>query len=216
MAFIITIAQRKGGAGKTTLACQLAAACGARGRVVAGFDLDPQGSFSLWRARRAVAGRDMAFADVRRSARFPLSTLLFGASEDSDVIVIDTPPEISDIVRDAIAVADLVVTPLQLSAFDLDATLPTAEMIGAAGVRALFVVNRAPQRARIADAIRNEIRRQGLPLARTELGDRVSFAESIAQGLGVVELAPRSTAAAEIGALGDEVMSLAGARAAAE
>jgi chromosome partitioning protein len=51
---VITIAQRKGGAGKTTLATQLAVAwarCGAR---VAALDIDPQGSFSAWIELRRV------------------------------------------------------------------------------------------------------------------------------------------------------------------
>src|SRR5215471_10498448 len=54
---VITIAQCKGGAGKTTLATQLAvswARCGAR---VAAVDIDPQGTFSAWVAlRRARLG----------------------------------------------------------------------------------------------------------------------------------------------------------------
>jgi hypothetical protein len=52
---VITIAQRKGGAGKTTLATQLAAVwarCGAR---VAARDIDPQGRFSTWILRILAA-----------------------------------------------------------------------------------------------------------------------------------------------------------------
>jgi chromosome partitioning protein len=63
---VITIAQRKGGAGKTTLATQLAVAwarCGAR---VAALDIDPQGSFSAWvelrRARLGVKAIGFDFA----------------------------------------------------------------------------------------------------------------------------------------------------------
>ena len=54
---VIAIAQRKGGAGKTTLAAQLAIAwarCGAR---VASLDTDPQGSLAAWvDLRRARLG----------------------------------------------------------------------------------------------------------------------------------------------------------------
>src|SRR5260370_28885605 len=63
---VITIAQRKGGAGKTTLATQLAVAwarCGAR---VAALDIDPQGSFAAWvelrRARLGVKAIGFDFA----------------------------------------------------------------------------------------------------------------------------------------------------------
>jgi CO dehydrogenase nickel-insertion accessory protein CooC1 len=45
---VITIAQRKGGAGKTTLAAQLAVAWARRGGRVAALDVDPQGSLPGW------------------------------------------------------------------------------------------------------------------------------------------------------------------------
>ena len=45
---VITIAQRKGGAGKTTLATQFAVTWARRGARVAALDIDPQGSFSAW------------------------------------------------------------------------------------------------------------------------------------------------------------------------
>jgi chromosome partitioning protein len=54
---VITIAQRKGGAGKTTLATQFAVTWARRGARVAALDIDPQGSFSAWvDLRRARLG----------------------------------------------------------------------------------------------------------------------------------------------------------------
>jgi Mrp family chromosome partitioning ATPase len=46
---VITIAQRKGGAGKTTLATQFAVTWARRGARVAALDIDPQGSFAAER-----------------------------------------------------------------------------------------------------------------------------------------------------------------------
>ena len=45
---VITIAQRKGGAGKTTLAAQLAVAWMRGGARVAVLDIDPQASLAAW------------------------------------------------------------------------------------------------------------------------------------------------------------------------
>src|SRR5207253_5780735 len=45
---VVTIAQRKGGAGKTTLAAQLAVAWARQGLRVALLDIDPQGSRAAW------------------------------------------------------------------------------------------------------------------------------------------------------------------------
>jgi chromosome partitioning protein len=49
---VITIAQQKGGAGKTTLAAHLAIAWAGEGRSVALLDIDPQGSLATWHRLR--------------------------------------------------------------------------------------------------------------------------------------------------------------------
>ena len=45
---VITIAQHKGGAGKTTLAAQLSVALDQSGAKVITLDVDPQGSLTQW------------------------------------------------------------------------------------------------------------------------------------------------------------------------
>ena len=66
MAVVITVAQQKGGAGKTTLAASLAAAY-AGTRKVAVLDIDPQGSLANWhrlRAARTPAPALIALSDI--------------------------------------------------------------------------------------------------------------------------------------------------------
>lgn len=204
MSSIITVAQRKGGAGKSTLACQLSAAFAAFGHRVYGVDLDEQGSFSYWTQHRHAA-KQLSSVDLISAGKFGLSTALWRARQEGNIIIIDTPPNVGKTVREAVRLADLVVTPLQLSPLDLDATMPTAALIGEEGRNPLFVVNRAPPRARIADKIRAELIHHGFPLAKSELGNRAAFAESLASGRGVIEAAPKSQAAKEIRALTDEI-----------
>jgi chromosome partitioning protein len=56
---VITIAQRKGGAGKTTLAAQLVVAWLRPGLRIALLDIDPQGSLAAWvDLRRARLGTE--------------------------------------------------------------------------------------------------------------------------------------------------------------
>jgi chromosome partitioning protein len=65
---VITIAQRKGGAGKTTLAAQLAVAWARQGAKIVVLDIDPQGSLAAWvglrRERLGDAAIGFEFAAV--------------------------------------------------------------------------------------------------------------------------------------------------------
>lgn len=57
MAFVIAVAQRKGGAGKSTIAANLATAFAEAGDRVALLDVDPQRSLARWDELRGQARR---------------------------------------------------------------------------------------------------------------------------------------------------------------
>ncbi len=211
MAFVITVAQRKGGAGKTTLAAHLSAELARRGLTVAAIDLDDQQSFTQW-ARRRLKHLSSAPVSLEEGGAFSLVYRLAKLRDRADVIVIDTPPAADRLVQGAMREADLILAPMQLSPLDLDASLPTARMIGASLRPGLFVINRAPPRARIADLIREKIADCRLPVAKAELGGRAAFAESLASGRTAGETEPSGQAADEVRRLTDQVIDLAGAR----
>lgn len=209
MPFVITVAQRKGGAGKTTLACHLTSAFRARGLSVFGLDLDEQRSYSTWaRARQRALPEEQGFAHDAGAGFAAMAGLKH--ARDFDICLIDTPPNMETNVQRAIRAADLILTPLQLSPLDLAASIPTAKAIGEAGRPFVFVVNRAPPRSRIADDIRAQIRKHRIPCADAELGNRALYAEALAQGLGAAEADPSSAAGAECNALADEVLKRKG------
>ena len=73
---IVSIAQQKGGAGKTTLAVQLGVARLCAGRRVAMLDIDPQASLFAWynvRRRRFGACRSTSVWRSRRICGSPVS-----------------------------------------------------------------------------------------------------------------------------------------------
>jgi chromosome partitioning protein len=203
---IITIAQQKGGAGKTTLAAHLALAWAVMGRRVAVIDIDPQASLSTWFGRRgarapgidvvAITGWRVA-AEVERQAR------------THDVVLVDTPPHAATEARLAVRAASLVLVPVQPSPMDLWATRATLDLAQAEGVPALLVLNRVPARAKLTEAMVAEFRALGVALARSQVGNRVALTAALAEGKGIAEAARGSRAAAEIDALAVEVLGAA-------
>ncbi len=206
---ILTIAQRKGGAGKTTLACHLIAFFSASGIDLGAIDADDQGSLTGWARSRAQRRTGLEF-DFDCASGYGISSAIRRMSRQCDLIVIDTPPTLDATVSRAIQSADLVLAPMQLTPLDLDAAIPTAQLISKAARPALFVANRVPPRARIADLIRQKIRESALPIARTELGNRAAFAESLASGRGVTESDPGHAGTTEIESLGEELREILG------
>jgi chromosome partitioning protein len=203
----IAIAQQKGGAGKTTIAVQLATAWAQQGLKVAMLDVDPQGSLSAWFAARKDAGveSDLVASDVQG---WKLSTEIDRLKSAYDLLIIDTPPHAETDARVAVRAASLILVPVQPSPMDLWATKPTLELAKREKSAALLVLNRVPARNKLADTIRAKIAEEQLPLAETQLGNRSGFAASMMEGKGIVETSPRSTGAQEIRALAGEIALL--------
>jgi chromosome partitioning protein len=222
MALVITVAQRKGGAGKTSLAAHLSVAWagsapmgalahgGASRRVIA-LDLDPQASLAKWFEVRRAAGVAGGSLQVKAVPGWRLSGELLRVKREADIIVLDLPPGEDSSAPAAFRASDLVLVPLQLSPMDLWATAPTVELARRSGVRPLLVLNRVPARARLSDAVIAEAKSAAWPIATSSLGNRIQFAASLMQGRGITEAAPSSLAAAEIRLLAREVMATASA-----
>jgi chromosome partitioning protein len=206
MAQIITVAQQKGGAGKTSLAAHLAVAWSQKPQRVVLFDLDPQASLSTWFKVRQETMGDANRLTMIESTPWRLASEVSRASREADMIVIDSPGVIDNTAKAAIRASDLVVVPLQLSPMDVWASKNMVALLEQENAAAMLVLNRVPYRARLADDLIVELKKGRTPIARSALGNRVAFAASLMEGKGITEWAPSSVGAAEIKLLADEIL----------
>lgn len=208
MAMVITVAQQKGGAGKTTLAANLATALAPTSRVCL-VDIDKQRSLTAWHRLRPANLPVITFLEL---SFWRLDAEIARLRAGADYIFIDSPPQIDTDARTAIRVADLVLVPLQPSPVDLWATDATLRLAAAEQRPAALVLNRVPANSRLTDTIRQACAAAGHRLLPTTLGNRTVLAQAFAQGMGACEFAPKSPAAAEIAALAACLSAPAGIR----
>ncbi len=206
MAVILTIAQQKGGAGKTTLAAHLGVAF-AQTRRVALLDIDPQKSLARWFALREQlpAAKGLArlgFSDV---SGWRLGAELDRLGRDFDMILIDSAPQLTTDSRTAMRAADFVLVPIQPSPPDFWAAEGTLRLAAEERRPAYLMFNRAASASRLRQGMAAEIAERGLSLLEAALGNRAGFANAFARGLGIDEAAPRSRAGAELAALAAEI-----------
>ena len=109
---IITVAQQKGGSGKTTIAVNLAVALRSRGHSVALVDTDPQGSMGRWFMERSEHYAEDEALDFSTSSAWGASYESDKLKKRFDFVIIDTPPKIDSDLRPALRVADLVLVPV--------------------------------------------------------------------------------------------------------
>ena len=140
---VLTFASRKGGSGKSTLAAHLAAHVHRPSRRCLLIDDDPQGSLTLWNELR----EELCETDALRlkTVKRCMPDVLKVAKRDGvEWVFIDTPPNMSAAVTDAIRAATLVIIPCRPGVFDIDAVQETIVFAREARKPYAVIINGAP------------------------------------------------------------------------
>ena len=211
---IITFAQVKGGSGKTTTAMCTVAELTARGCSVAALDLDPNKPLGEFFARvPELRGVKVAIpsSDTR------VSGLVKALAQDHEHVVIDLLGAATNDTQVAMALADLVLIPSQMSGTDFRCGLETWLQSGEAEEvtkrkisRAVLLVRTSAGavRPRVEAFIREQYTRANARVMTSTFGDRAAWKEMTYSSY-IPHLHDRqSTAAANFIAVFDEMMGL--------
>ncbi len=206
---IVAVINQKGGAGKTTIALNLAAAMAAAGGRVLLIDADPQQTAQDW---AAVRDAPPPF-EVIGLAKPVLHRDLPRIAADYDHVVIDGAPRNYEVARSAILAADLVLIPVQPSGADFWASRETVKLVQEARAfketqKAVFVVSRKVGRSALSRDILEALAEFDVPVLTAGTGQRVAYAETLTAGSTVIESQPKGQAAEEIRALLAEIQEV--------
>ncbi|MBL4784926.1 MAG: ParA family protein [Cohaesibacteraceae bacterium] len=124
---VISFANPKGGAGKTTAALLLATELAEQGRKVAIIDADPQQWISQW---AELPGISPNLSVINRVSPANLQCQINEQCENYDYFIIDLAGEMSPLVGMALSLSDLVLIPIQGCAMDARGGARTLELIG--------------------------------------------------------------------------------------
>ena len=204
---VITIAQQKGGTGKTTLAVHLALAfIKYHNLKIAIIDTDPQGSLGKWfmiRTEKNISNNNLTFKTASLwGAQYESKSL----KKDHDIIIIDTPPKIESDARPAIEAADLVLIPVAPSHVDFWATEAIIDIAKKAKRKILIQINRANHRSKLISQTLEYINSLKVKATDTLIGHRQIFVSSMGIGKTAVEKQRSGKAIEEIKDISNQIL----------
>jgi len=198
---VVVFASRKGGSGKSTLAAHVASCAQKVSERVLLIDADPQGSLSLWHQLRGDAAPELKVA-TRGVSELVESARRRGV----EWVFIDTPPNSSAVVSDAIKAASMLVIPTRPSVFDVASVRETIEIAREIGTPYAVVINGAPARREDVDAplvtlTRHTLEELRAPVWGGQITNRADMILALAEGEGAREYREKSRASEEVARL---------------
>jgi chromosome partitioning protein len=212
---VIAVVNQKGGAGKTTVAMQVAGSLGLRGYKVLVVDADPQGTATRWAASAddnipfpaTIVGLSAAQGKLHREVKKLM--------EDYQYVVIDGPPAAdSPVAQSALMIADLALVPIIPSPLDMWASIGIKKAIEDVAdlnenLKSRLVVNQCQPNTTLAKDVLDLLPEFGIPMARSQLHQRTVYRQCAVFGQTVHNFGAKAAPAiSEVEMLIEEVLEL--------
>lgn len=187
--YTILIMSRKGGSGKSTTAMNMATRFAKEKYQVALMDFDPQKTLTKWHGRR-----DDYFQGNNSILYTPCSQETFAvehqALEESgcDVLIIDTPPTISDFHDDLLKASDFALVPTKTTMEDLETIAEVVDSIEKNETAYGFLINETKNKTLLYLSIKDVLVEYGAVLGT--ITGTVQIPEASIKGLALCEYKP--------------------------
>lgn len=197
---VISFANPKGGAGKTTLAIVLAMQLADEAKVAV-IDADPNRVIGDWHDQRIAAGRSSPFDVVERPTEKDMVSTVTALSKSHDFVLIDLEGVATRMVSRALARSNLVLIPMNASPVDAKLAAKAVDLV-AEEEEALqrripyrIVLSRtsAAVKSRSQKRITAEIEGAEIGILGTQLNEMAAFRDIFEFGLTLDELDPTVT-----------------------
>jgi len=190
---VITVANQKGGCGKTTIATNLACYFAVKGKKTILVDADTQGSSMNFRGDRPDSNPQ--FQAVQNTTSSIFKDII--AFEHHDYVIIDAGGRDSKAFRSAMFAADLVIFPVKPSQTDIYSTeqalaifnelKSTKELKGAIILNMVIPNPKIKLTAEVDETLVEIAADYDVSILNTKIYNRLAYQEALAAGLSVIE-----------------------------
>ncbi|MCF6255666.1 MAG: AAA family ATPase [Gammaproteobacteria bacterium] len=199
LAQVFSVANQKGGTGKTTLSMNLAAGFSRRGRTLI-IDADPQGSAGQW---AGLSTDERPFPVSVISVASNLAREVSRMRQDYQYLVIDCPPTLeTGVAQSAMSISDKVFVPILPSPVDLWASVRLTDAIDQIKIsnsrlQAYILINQLELRSAMSRSMSQALAEFDMPTLQSCLRRRAVYRNSALEGLSVYCMGKRGESAVQ-------------------